>query len=131
MDKHYLIDSNVVIQFIKGELLDVAAVFVKTELKRGAFSSIITEIEVLGWKSPENSPEMVAAKTFFSGVTILGLARPVAEIAIQIRIDYTIKLPDAIIAATAIAHDLTLISRNDRDFRKISGLKYINPFTDL
>ena len=74
---------------------------------------------------------MAAAKTFFSGVTILGLARPVAEIAIQIRIDYTIKLPDAIIAATAIAHDLTLISRNDRDFRKISGLKYINPFTDL
>ena len=131
MDKQYLIDSNVVIQFIKGELPDVASIFVKTELKSGAFSSIITEIEVLGWKSPENSPEMTAAKTFFSGVTILGLARPVAEIAIQIRIDYTIKLPDAIIAATAIAHDLTLISRNNRDFRKISGLKYINPFTDL
>ena len=131
MDKQYLIDSNVVIQFIKGELPGSAVSLVKTELKRGAFSSIITEIEVLGWKSPENSTEMSAAKTFFSGVTILGLARSVAEIAIQIRIDYTIKLPDAIIAATAILHDLTLISRNDRDFRKINGLKYLNPFTDL
>ncbi|TAE34104.1 MAG: PIN domain-containing protein [Cytophagales bacterium] len=34
------------------------------------------------------------------------------------------KLPDAIIAATAIVHNLTLLSTNDSDFERIEGLKY-------
>ncbi|HRA47553.1 MAG TPA: PIN domain-containing protein [Thermomicrobiales bacterium] len=38
-----------------------------------------------------------------------------------------ISVPDAIIAATAIAHDLTLVTRNTRDFEDI-GLSLINPW---
>jgi predicted nucleic acid-binding protein len=37
-------------------------------------------------------------------------------------------MPDAIIAATAIVLDYTLLSRNDKDFIQISELKYVNPF---
>lgn len=37
-------------------------------------------------------------------------------------------LPDAVIAATALIHDLTLISRNDKDFTSIPLLKYVNIF---
>ncbi|WP_394996139.1 type II toxin-antitoxin system VapC family toxin [Emticicia sp.] len=47
---------------------------------------------------------------------------------IELRRLYKIKLPDAIIAATAIVFDFTLISRNDKDFENINGLKYYNPF---
>ncbi|WP_410522621.1 hypothetical protein [Pedobacter ginsengisoli] len=36
-------------------------------------------------------------------------------------------MPDAFIAATAIINDLVLIGDNDKDFLKISALKYINP----
>jgi len=38
------------------------------------------------------------------------------------------KLPDAIIAATAILYSLTLITRNTADFKDIIGLKIVNPF---
>jgi predicted nucleic acid-binding protein len=38
------------------------------------------------------------------------------------------KLPDAIIAATALAYDLVLVSRNEKDFDKIPNLEYINPY---
>jgi predicted nucleic acid-binding protein len=38
------------------------------------------------------------------------------------------KLPDAIIAATALVYDLTLLSRNSSDFSGINGLKIINPW---
>lgn len=48
---------------------------------------------------------------------------------IEVRKNYRIKLPDAIIAATAMVHGFTLVSRNDADFGKITGLKYWNPFT--
>jgi predicted nucleic acid-binding protein len=37
------------------------------------------------------------------------------------------KLPDAIIAATALVYDLTLISRNAADFKNIQGLKAVDP----
>jgi predicted nucleic acid-binding protein len=38
------------------------------------------------------------------------------------------KLPDAIIAATALVYDLILITRNTIDFKSIDGLKVIDPF---
>ena len=38
------------------------------------------------------------------------------------------KLPDAIIAATAINHNLILITRNVADFKKITRLKVLNPY---
>jgi predicted nucleic acid-binding protein len=41
----------------------------------------------------------------------------------NIRRDKKVKTPDAIIAATAIANDYTLISNNDKDFKSIQGLK--------
>jgi predicted nucleic acid-binding protein len=46
---------------------------------------------------------------------------------ISIRKKRKLKITDAIIAATAIVNGLTLVSDNDRDFKKIAGLKYINP----
>ncbi|MEY4538677.1 MAG: hypothetical protein RLZZ306_434, partial [Bacteroidota bacterium] len=52
----------------------------------------------------------------------------IVEKTIEIRRIYKIKLPDALIAATAIVFDLTLVSRNDKDFTQIPELKYINPF---
>jgi predicted nucleic acid-binding protein len=37
------------------------------------------------------------------------------------------RLPDAIIAATALVYDLVLISRNISDFKNIDGLQVIDP----
>ena len=55
----------------------------------------------------------------------------IADMAISIRRKQKIKLPDAVIAATALEYGYTLISRNDADFRNIPGLLYLNPFTDI
>ena len=37
------------------------------------------------------------------------------------------KLPDAIIAATALTHGFTIVTRNTDDFKTIVGLPTINP----
>jgi predicted nucleic acid-binding protein len=39
-----------------------------------------------------------------------------------------IKLPDAIIAATAIVNNFVLLSRNTKDFEGIEGLEIVNPY---
>ncbi|MFM9836651.1 MAG: PIN domain-containing protein [Cyclobacteriaceae bacterium] len=51
----------------------------------------------------------------------------IIEKTIELRKTHKTKLPDAIIAATAIVYDLTLISRNTSDFKNIEGLKVIDP----
>ncbi|WP_168036719.1 PIN domain-containing protein [Neolewinella antarctica] len=66
--------------------------------------------------------------SYVKELTCLELDDYVKEKAIEIHRHYNIKLPDAVIAATAIVSDLTLISRNDKDFLQITDLRYVNPF---
>ena len=46
---------------------------------------------------------------------------------IELRKKYKIKLPDAIIAATALVFELTLITGNIDDFKNIEGIDILNP----
>ena len=62
-----------------------------------------------------------------NSVTVLPLNEPVTQQTILLRQQRRIKLPDAIIAATALAHSLPLITRNTADFQAISGLLVSNP----
>jgi hypothetical protein len=57
----------------------------------------------------------------------LPIDRAVAERAGRLRRDSDIRLPDALIAATAIENDCLLVTRNVRDFRRIPGLQFRSP----
>ena len=52
----------------------------------------------------------------------------VAERAVALRQKQKMGLGDAIIAATALVHGLTLVTRNVDDFKHIAGLEVQNPF---
>ena len=64
---------------------------------------------------------------FINGSTVIDLSDDIVSKTIEIRKTKKIKLPDAIIAATALVYDLVLISRNTSDFTNIDGLKVIDP----
>jgi len=53
----------------------------------------------------------------------LSVGRAVAERAGRLRRESGARLPDALIAATAIEHKLSLFTRNRSDFEKIPGLR--------
>lgn len=53
----------------------------------------------------------------------LPVDRAVAERAGRIRREAGIRLPDALIAATAVEHRLSLATRNRRDFEGVRGLR--------
>ncbi|MDQ6763986.1 MAG: type II toxin-antitoxin system VapC family toxin [Bacteroidota bacterium] len=59
---------------------------------------------------------------------VIELEQPIKLKTAELRKAYKIKLPDAIIAATALVYDLTLLSRNTVDFKDIAGLKIYNPW---
>ena len=52
----------------------------------------------------------------------------IEDLTIKIRKSKKLKIPDAIIAASAIYTDSVLVSRNTNDFKSINDLKIINPF---
>ena len=70
-----------------------------------------------------NNEAEIQIKNFLSELTIIGLEQKIKESAIEIRRKFALKLPDAIIAATAISRKLDLLS-NDQQFSKISKLSF-------
>lgn len=53
----------------------------------------------------------------------LAIGREIAERAGRLRRESQIRLPDALIAATAIEHKLSLYTRNRSDFEGVRGLR--------
>ena len=89
--------------------------------------SAITEIELLCWKSATEK-DLEVLHNFIDDALVIELEQPIKYKTADIRKKHRIKLPDAIIAATALVYKLTLISRNVSDFKDIDGLQLINPW---
>ena len=85
---------------------------------------MIVRIELLSWVTGDRGLDN-DIKKFITEATILDLTDPVIQQTVKLRRHYKgLKLPDAIIAATAIVHDFTLLSTNDIDFQRIADLNY-------
>src|SRR5665213_2535760 len=93
-----------------------------------AFISIISRIEVLGFPGWSKLSEDRRARLheIVTSMLELELNEQVIQRAITLRQQRKTSLADAVIAATALAHDLPLITRNVDDFKHIVGLKLIN-----
>ena len=120
-----MIDSNIVIDYLMGKLPQDGKNFMDGVINDVPLVSIITKIEVLGFNSP--IPVFQMLSEFFDDSIVLGLTDEIADQAIELRKNSKIKLPDAIIAASAIANNFDLLSRNVDDFKNVSGLKVIDP----
>ena len=123
----YLLDTNIIIYHLNGLLPDDAQKTVNEMLFFDLPLSIITKIELMGFKF-DNSLQKEKTVQFLNNVNFISVSNQIADNAIFLRQNYKLKTLDAIIAATAIVYDFTLVSRNDKDFIDIKELKYLNPF---
>ena len=124
MGKKYLIDSNVVIDYLRGSLPVSGMAFMDDVVNDIPNVSIITKMEVLGFQTTPEASQLLT--DFFKDASVFPLSDEVAEKTIELRKHFKIKLPDAIIAATALAYNLTLVTRNVADFQHINGLAYLD-----
>ena len=125
MGTQYLIDSNAVIDYLSGKLPPNGMTFMDGIVNAVPEVSVIAKIEVLGYNAPPAAYQLLT--DFMNDSDILELAEPVVNQTIDLRKQYKIKLPDAIIAATSLVHGFELISRNTSDFKNIPGLTVIDP----
>jgi predicted nucleic acid-binding protein len=128
MGMKYLWDTNTAIHYLQNQFPLHSEKFMDSVLQDAqAAISVITEIELLCWKSATEK-DITVLKNFIEDSTIFELEQRVKLKTAEIRKAHKIKLPDAIIAATAIVHDLILLTRNISDFKDINGLKLTNPW---
>ena len=124
----YLWDTNTVIYYLQQQFPLQAEKLIDNLLTDNRpVLSAITEIELLCWKTNSES-DIHVVKEFINDSWVIELEQPIKLKTVDIRKTLGIKLPDAIIAATAFVHDLALLTRNVRDFKRIPGLKILDPF---
>ncbi len=117
-----LFDSNTIIYLAKKEMpLSVL------ESCEKHYISVITYMEVLGYNFKEPREEEYIKELLGLFKTIY-IDQEIADRVVEIRKSHRIKLPGAIIAATALSNDLVLITRNTEDFRKLE-MKLLDPST--
>ncbi|MBF0134643.1 MAG: type II toxin-antitoxin system VapC family toxin [Magnetococcus sp. DMHC-1] len=126
-----LFDTNPLIYFLNKQLPPEGERLVLRGMHGGAAAySVITRIEVLGYPSPPGKIE--AARHLLDSMTEIGLSESILEQTIVLRQKYRrLKLPDAIIAATAMVFTLPVLTRNVGDFGAIVGLRVMDPFVDV
>jgi predicted nucleic acid-binding protein len=121
-----VLDANLIIDLFNNRLLteetDKLNQLVNDSL---LVVSQITRIEVLAGIHKEKQPQKVIK--FLNEVVVVPLSNDFEETVITIRREYSIKLPDAIIAATALYLDATLITSDLRGFGRINGLRVWTP----
>ncbi len=124
----HLWDTNIAIYYTTDDLTPEARKLIDQYLETSLPAiSAITELELLGF-SKLTEDQFTQMSMFVDSLTVIEIDELIKKETISIRRLKKIKLPDAIIAATAIAYDLTLLSRNEKDFLNIEGLKFVNPF---
>ena|SRR5690554_1488939 len=125
MGTKHLIDSNAVIEFLGGTLPSAGSDWMQNICDQNLqYLSVINKIEVLGFNGSPS--ELLVFSEFIQAAQVIPLSEAVVQQTIEIRKIYKIKLSVAIIAATAMVHDLTLITRNTSDFYPIQQLPCIN-----
>lgn len=125
--KKYFVDTNILIYHLSGEpaIEDFFSSLQPANDK--LYCSFITRIELLSFPdlTEEEKDKVQMLLALFEKISI---NESIEEEATRIRSLKRIKIPDAIIAASALYTSSVLVTRNTKDFKNIEGLGVLNPF---
>ena len=124
----YLIDTDILVDYLR--LHEPALNFLESFPKSDRKVAFISRFELL--KGCTRKAQAGKIGTFMKHFAVLPMSNSVAQSALRIYHDKKwhahIDIPDAFIAATALAHKLTLVTRNLKHYRNIPDLKVEKPY---
>ncbi|WP_205940788.1 type II toxin-antitoxin system VapC family toxin [Pedobacter paludis] len=123
MSGNVIFDTNIII-YLSKKLLATEKVF----FENASYSiSIISKMELLGYAFKDDKEEKFLIE-FIDSLNVIPLTDEIVDTTIKLRKLTKVKLPDAIIYATAQVFNAKLITNNIADFYKITGnVELINP----
>ncbi|KYC37106.1 twitching motility protein PilT [Scytonema hofmannii PCC 7110] len=121
-----LLDSNIIIYAAQLENSRLREFIAEQEPAVSALSYV----ETLGYHRLSDI-EQQFLEEFFSVSLVIPISQPVLDRAVALRQIRRMSLGDAIIAGTALSHNLKLVTRNMKDFQWIESLQLLNPFESI
>lgn len=124
----YLLDSNILIDYLRGYLPSIK--FLKRVLSEPGLTiaiSAITELEIYAGKSLDSLVAKKKVDNLLNSLFILPIDSSILRKAGELLRHQGLDIPDAIISATAILKNYTVVTRNIGDFQKIKNLKVLSP----
>ncbi|MGA2674138.1 MAG: type II toxin-antitoxin system VapC family toxin [Terracidiphilus sp.] len=104
-----VVDTCILVDYLRG----FAQARAELALYQSSAISVISWMEVMAGATPQTEN---TARAFLQSFDLLEIDAKTAEVAVILRKTKHIKLPDAIIWATAQVHQCLLVTRNTRDF---------------
>jgi len=120
-----LADSNLIIYAASGNYPRLVDWFAENQ----PVASAVSLVEVLGYYKL-TAKEKAALEELFSELNVLYPNVKIFQIATELRQLRSVSVGDALIAATALHHDLTLATHNTEDFDWIESLTVIDPLSE-
>lgn len=122
-----IVDTDILIDFSRG-IKQAKECIIELESDYRLAISVISQLELM--VGCENKQDFKLLKIFLNEFEIIGLNSAISEKAVELfekyRLSHGVMIPDMLIASTAITLDIPLISKNQKDFRFIKGLKLID-----
>jgi hypothetical protein len=123
-NQQYLIDASSLLDYLSGRLSETAMGFMDEVVDAIPNVSVVTKIEVLSVNLHDEYMQLL--HNFMSDAIILDLSQNVVKNCIVFSKTHSIDLPRAIIAATAITYNYTLITGTPMLYANIKGLSLVD-----
>lgn len=119
-----LLDSNIIIYAAMPEYGALRRLIAE----RSPAVSAVSYVEVLGYHKLSDQQRRYFEK-FFAAANVLAISEAVLDEAVKLRQLKKMTLGDSLIAGTALAHGLTLVTHNTADFKWVEGIKLLDPIS--
>ena len=116
--KNYLVDTNILIHLGNGD--EVITEFLQD---KAVFVSFISEMELLS-KPGLSSENIKVLQSLLDDCILVDFNHEIKSQAIKLRRNYRLRLPDAIVAASAKYLRIPLLT-GDKDFKKITDMELL------
>ncbi|MGI9108034.1 MAG: PIN domain-containing protein [Pyrinomonadaceae bacterium] len=118
-----IVDTDILIDAGRG-IGEAVACLQDIERNSALAASVVTQMElIIGCR---NKAELSEVEKFLRRFHILSITEAISDVAVdllkQYRLSHGLLIADALLAATALVHHAPFISRNQRDYRFITGL---------
>jgi len=134
----YLLDTNVLSETTKSQPNKNVLNWFANTLDTDMYISVITIGEIVqGIEKLSDEAKQKKLSVWLNNIINYGFNGRVANIDVDImttwgklqaKLSRTLPIQDSLIAATALTHNMTVATRNVKDFEGISNLKVINPW---
>lgn len=123
----YCLDTDILIDYLRG-ISDARRFLFDTAVGVEISISAVSVVELYAGKETKNAEKRKVLEDFLSVFRIIPVTFDIAKQAGVLRRDEQKPFADMIIAASAVAHGIHLITRNTRHFAAIKGLSVLRPY---